>query len=183
MNGIGNKDGLTVDVQQARAKSRLSDCGVIMSRITWPATGKCEWSRSGIRNAVSCGARNVVQTPRLHRLKPGPSVFIHQNECSLAAYGGVEFSTITHRMKVAMRHKKLVANLAGFHHSSAPEQAAGGSFGYWQPVFNPVNHRLGVHSGRNLRMKEKGIQLRDLFNRTRHRFSGKCPGAPVDLYR
>ena len=97
---------------------------IIVTRIARPAGNHANWLVSGIHDAVSNFAGDVMQTAGRHIFKPGMTCAIHEEEFAAARDGAIEFGAIADHVPVPARHEILVADSARLDFGEPPEQAA-----------------------------------------------------------
>src|ERR1700686_5088495 len=97
---------------------------IIVARIAGPAGNHANRHVSGIHDAVSNFACDVMQTAERHIFRPGMPRAIHEDKFALARDGAIELGTIADDVPVPPRHEILVADSAGLDFGEPPEQTA-----------------------------------------------------------
>jgi hypothetical protein len=95
-----------------------------MARIAGPASRHTNWFVSGIHDAVSNFACDVVQTAGRHIFSPGMTRAIHEKKFAAASDGAIEFGTIANHVPVPARHEILIPDSTGLDFGKAPVQAS-----------------------------------------------------------
>jgi hypothetical protein len=113
---------------------------VIMACIAGPAGGDPNWHVSGVHDAVSDFARDVMQTPRRHIFSPGMTRAIGEQKLAAARDGAIEFGTIADHVPVPTGHEIFVSDAAGLDFGKPPEQAALRAWRDWFPPPDPIDY-------------------------------------------
>src|SRR5271156_1602897 len=158
-----DESGRAVDGKKPGAKSSGANQFVIISGIAGPTSYEAQRSCASIGDAMRGPRWNVMQAARRHFFDTGLAVFIHQDQGAQAVDGGIKFGAIGFGVGVPVSHEIFAANLSGFDHGVAPEQATFGTIRNWRPPLNGVNKGVGRKGFAGHGVEEKVLEVADGF--------------------
>src|ERR1700677_4281152 len=166
IDGINiNQDRSALSFDDAAAESTAVAYFVIVTRVARPAGGHPNGNVSGIYNAMSDFASDVVQAAGCHIFKPGAARAVHEQEFPGARNCAIEFGAIADYVPVPAGHEIFPAHATRLDFRKSPEQAAvsAGCDGFPPP--DSVDYGFGIELLPRLLVAKDSCKLSELLFR------------------